>query len=436
MKRMNANVRSSGELIDEQSDGMEQPAAKKLRMLIVASDTYPPFRVDLTVLFGDELARRGYQIDLLLQSEGPCPAAYATEWSGGKVWVGPTDLGASLLNRLRKHLRGIVHDWSLFKHLRSGEYDLIEVKDKFVSGLFAMVAARRARKPFVFWLSYPFPEHYLLHARDGSARYPFLWWIRGHVFRVLLYKMLLRVADHVFVQSEQMKRDIAREGIPLHRMTAVPMGFKPEDFIATDRSSDRVIPADSPSFLYLGTLLKVRRLDFLVRVLAQLRQRITDVKLYVVGSGDDPSDEQLLIDEARRLGVSDALVMVGQLPREQAMRFVRDATVCVSPFYPTPILKSTSPTKLVEYMAMGKAVVANDHPEQQLVIEQSKAGYCVPWDEAAFADALFKLIKDPVTAQSMGERGRRYVLEQRSYQRIANDVESMLLQIAAGGAVK
>ncbi len=42
------------------------------------------------------------------------------------------------------------------------------------------------------------------------------------------------------------------------------------------------------------------------------------------------------------------------------------------------ILRAASPTKLVEYMAMGKAVVANDHPEQKRVIEESGAGYCVP----------------------------------------------------------
>ncbi len=89
------------------------------------------------------------------------------------------------------------------------------------------------------------------------------------------------------------------------------------------------------------------------------------------------------------------MVFVGQLPQAQALRYVREADVCVSPFYPTAILQSTSPTKLVEYMAMGKAVVANDHPEQKRVIEESGAGYCVPYEEQPFADAIVKLLKDP-----------------------------------------
>jgi glycosyltransferase involved in cell wall biosynthesis len=176
---------------------------------------------------------------------------------------------------------------------------------------------------------------------------------------------------------------------------------------------------------------KVRRLEFLVRVLALVRQEHGDAKLYFVGGSDDPHDEADLVAEARRLGVSDAVVMVGQLPQAEALRYVREADICVSPFYPTPVLNSTSPTKLVEYMAMGKAVVATDHPEQRLIIEQSEAGYCVPYEEAAFAAAIVKLLEAPEAAALMGRRGREFVMAQRSYSKIADQVEATFRQIAS-----
>jgi glycosyltransferase involved in cell wall biosynthesis len=156
------------------------------------------------------------------------------------------------------------------------------------------------------------------------------------------------------------------------------------------------------------------------------------VKLYLVGKGESPDDEQFLLSEARRIGVLPAVVFVGQLPQQEALRYVRDADVCVSPFYPTPILNSTSPTKLVEYMSLGKAVVANTHPEQQLLIEESGCGYCVPYDEQAFADGIVKLLNSPQLAHSMGERGKRYVLEHRAYGTIADQVEREMLKIVAG----
>jgi glycosyltransferase involved in cell wall biosynthesis len=338
----------------------------------------------------------------------------------------------SLIARVRKHCLGILHDMRVFGLVRKGDYDIVIVKDKFASGLFSLLAARLARRRFVFWLSYPFPESYLIRASDGTARYPFLYRIRGRFFHLALYRILLPAADHVLVQSEQMRRDVAREGVATDKMTAVPMGIRAESAEQALSSRAReVIPAGERCFLYLGTLARVRRLDFLVRVLAEVRLALPDVKLYFVGAGDDPRDEQLLRDEAARLGLSESVVLVGQLPQPEALRYVREADVCVSPFFPTPILNSTSPTKLVEYMAMGKAVVANDHPEQRLVIEQSGAGYCVPWDEKRFAEAIVKLIADPDGSRAMGERGRLYVLRHRAYGAIADLVERQLVSVAS-----
>ncbi len=402
-------------------------------MLVVSSDTFPPTRVDVVALFGEQLAGRGHVIDWILQSEHSCSSSHAVSWSGGTVWVGATDLGDSLYHRTRKHALGILHDLSLFSRMRTGRYDLIEVKDKFISGIFAVLAARLYGKRFVYWLSYPFPEEYLYRAQDPSERFARLYRIRGLAFKFILYKMLLPRADHIFVQSEQMRRDIAAEGIPIEKMTPVPMGVRLEAIVSAGSAHTRnVIPQNQRCFMYLGTLGRVRRMDFIIRVLAEVHRQAPDVKLYLVGKGNDPGDEKVLLDEAARLGVASSLVMVGQLPQHEALQYVRDADVCVSPFFPTPVLNSTSPTKLVEYMAMGKAVVANDHPEQRLVIEQSGGGYCVPYEEKAFAAAIVRMLNAPDVTRDMGERGRQYVLKHRSYTRIADQVERALLNVASG----
>ena len=416
------------------SDRDSVRARTPTRLLVLSSDTYPPKRVDVCVLFAEQLGGRGHEIDWLLQSEDACSAAFTRRWHNGSAWVGPTDLGDSLLSRIRKHMLGIAHDLRVFGLIRKGDYDVVVVKDKFVSGLVALLAARLRGSRFVFWLSYPFAESYLSRARDGTSRYPFLYRVWGGFFWLALYRVLLPAADHVFVQSEQMRRDVAANGIDPNKMTAVPMGVRAA--MASSPASEQpraLIPADEKCFLYVGTLTRVRRLDFLVRVLAAVRRSIPQAKLYFVGSGDDPRDEQLLREETARLGLDGAVVLVGQKTHEEAMRYVREADVCVSPFFPTPILNSTSPTKLVEYMALGRPVVGNDHPEQSLVIGESGAGYCVPWSEEAFAQAIVRLLEAPEAARSMGERGRQYVLEHRSYEAISTLVEAELLKLARAG---
>jgi len=405
----------------------------RLRLLVVSSDTYPPTRVDVTVLFATELAGRGHHIDWILQSEAACPRAYVTPWGGGEAWVGATDLGNSLFSRVRKHVLGIANDLRIFPRLRTGHYDAIEVKDKFLSGVFALVASRLYRTKFIYWLSYPYPEHYLLSARDGVARYPFLYTLRGLGFKWLLYRCLLPAADHVFVQSEQMRQEVAAHGIPLEKMTPVPMGVSASLCTAADLSKQRtLIPGGVPSLIYLGALNKVRRMDFLIRAFALVTAAIPDARLYIVGRGDHPSDEAILAREVARLHLESSVFFVGQLPQQEALRYAQEADICVSPLYPTPVLRVASPTKLVEYMAMGKAVVANDHPEQKRIIDASGAGYSVAYDERAFADAAIKLLRNPDLARLMGERGRRFVLEHRAYKVIADELEEKLQSMVGG----
>jgi glycosyltransferase involved in cell wall biosynthesis len=406
---------------------------RRLRWLVVTSDTYPPTRVDVAVLFGVELGGRGHRTDLILQSEAACPSSYMTQWAGGSVWVGATDLGGSLLSRIRKHILGLMNDLRMFSRLRTGGYDALEVKDKFLSGVLAWLACRLSGKPFVYWLSYPFPEHYLHRARDGTARYPFLYRVRGRTFEWLLYRWLLPVADHVFVQSEEMRRQIGARGIPLAKMTAVPMGVRADQEAPGEGPVERrVLPKDVPCVLYLGSLGRLRHLDFLVRALVRVKTAVPDARLYFVGQGDHPEDLPFLAGEVDRLGLGSSVVFVGQLPQAQALAYVREADVCVSPIFPAPTFQVASVTKLIEYMVMAKAVVANDHPEQRQVIEESGAGICVPWEEGAFGDAIVRLLEDPEGARRMGERGRRYVIEHRTYGSIADKVERRMLDIVEG----
>jgi len=408
-------------------------SARPFRLLVLSSDTFPPERVDVSVLFGEELSSRGHTIDWILQSGTECSQPYVAEWGSGHVWVARADRGDSLWRRVRKHFASILHDARVFGLLRRGAYDAVEVKDKFVSALFTVLAARLYRKRFIYWLSYPFPEEYLLRARDGTARYPLLYRIRGKFSGLLLYRVLLPAADHVFVQSEQMRRNVASHGIPLEKMTAVPMGFSAPQFQPAGATRS-VIPAGEPCFLYLGSLAKSRRVDFLLRVLSRVRRKKPDVKLYLVGCADDPRDEQELVSEARALGVLDAVVFTGHLPRAEALRYVQDADVCVSPLYPTPVFEAASPTKLIEYMAVGKPVVANTQPEQELLIREGRCGHCVSYDEDAFAEAILNLLQAPELAREMGARGRRYALKHRAYGAIADVVEREMLRVIEQGA--
>lgn len=385
---------------------------------MMTSDRFPPFRPAAKAIFGEEFARRGHVVDWLMQAEAGTGLGGTRPFGNGHAFLAPTRAGETRLQRLMKHLLDFLNDFRVFSLSRRHRYDVIQVKDKYVGALLALVAARLSRTPFCYWLAYPHAEADIYAAQNDMARYPLLYAIRGRLRALVLYKVLLRFADHVFVQSEQMRRDIEPHGITGAKMTPVP-GSLNLDTVGFRGDADPG-PA-GPVVCYVGTLIRERRMDFLIRVHAAVVEAIPDATLLIVGKGENPEDDQLLADEIRRCKLPEtACRFTGALPMDEVWSHIESAAVCASPYYPTFELNSTSPTKLIEYMAMARPVVANEHPEQSLVIAESGAGVCVPWDEAAFARAIIELLQSPQTGAEMGAKGRAWVAEHRTNEIMAD----------------
>ena len=237
------------------------------------------------------------------------------------------------------------------------------------------------------------------------------------------------MSDHVFVQSTQMALNLRRHCHRAPSMTPVLTGFDPADFPAPTAA----LAASSTSHFtvaYLGTLDAERRVDVLVDMLARVRAAGMPLRLLLIGDGDLPADREILEQKAKHLHVDRYMEITGFLPRREALGRLRSADAGISLFFPNSILEVASPTKLVEYMAMGLPVIVNDHPEQRLVVRQSRAGVCTPWGATYFAHAVRWLIaRSAADRRAMGQRGRQWVMENRTYATIAADFESKLTEI-------
>jgi glycosyltransferase involved in cell wall biosynthesis len=387
----------------------------KLDILFVTSDFYPPFRPAAKAVFAEGLAARGHRIDWVMQAAEPDSPSGAQPFKGGTAYVAPTNAGGGRIARALRQLAGIRNDFKVFTLLRRHRYSLVQIKDKYLGALIAIAAAKLYRVPVFYWLAYPHGEASLYAAQNGVARYAWWYRLRGALQRWLLYKVIMPSCSHVFVQSEQMRRDVAEEGIPLAATTAVLSSVNLRELDRLADSAGASTPDAAPTVVYSGTLLRERQLDFIVRAHAAVVAEVPDAQLKFIGSGWMPDDEQLLRAEAQRSGIADRVTITGWLPMPEAWRQTRAATLCVSPYLPVPILRSTSPTKLIEYMALGKPVVANDHPEQAEVLKHSGGGIVCGWNEKEFAAAIVALLKDPERRAAMGTAGRRYVAEHRTH---------------------
>jgi glycosyltransferase involved in cell wall biosynthesis len=92
-------------------------------------------------------------------------------------------------------------------------------------------------------------------------------------------------------------------------------------------------------------------------------------------------------------------------------------------FLPLPNHLDSHPTKMFEYMSSGIPVIASDFPLWRTIVEGNHCGVCVdPLDPGAIAAAIDYLADHPDIARSMGDKGRKAVLEKYNW-----DVESKKL---------
>lgn len=389
-----------------------------MRLLFLTSEQWPTFRVDLTVLFGKYLARQGLFSDLVTEQD-----VYSTEvkpWSGGK-----TILCRVPKYRAAQYILKFLHQCKILLTSDYNDYDAVQVRDMTIIAIVAILICKIRKKPFFYWLSYPQSEGQIQRAKARGIGAGMRYWfplLQGAIGKVLLYQFILPRAKHIFVQSEKMLEMVAKQGVPTNKMTAVPMGVDLEATQMNITPSEDVALRNKRVLVYLGTLDRVRQIEVLFSMLAIVREHIPNVLLVLVGDTEDTQHRTWLKEESKRLNVSEAVLWTSWLPMQEAWRYVVAAEVGLSPIPRGYLLDMGSPTKAVEYMALGLPVVMNDNPDQAQVAKESGAALCVPLTPESFAQATLQLLNNADIREDMRQKGLSYVTQVRGYAQLASNL--------------
>jgi len=387
-----------------------------MRLLFLLRDYLPPFRADVAVLFGRELRQMGVRTDLLGQA-GHSPGK---PWSAGSLWLHGRERPGLLGDLLRP-----LHDCAILWRIRP-DHQVLQVRDKIRTALMVRLVARLARKPWVYWMSFPIAEGHAERARDLSRKGPLGWalQLRSRLAMRLFYHHVAPHAHHIFVQSQAMLEHMAARGIPRARMTAVPMGVDTALLRNVEAIRPRPAAWNGRKVIgYLGTLGRSRDPAFLLRTFALVHAKEPSTLLLLVGDAPSEDERAWLRQQIRASGLREHIHLTGWLPQEDALRHLAAVEVAWSAIPRSPLFDLSSPTKAVEYLALGIPCVGNEIPDQHIVLTQSGGGLSVMMNPELFAEATLTLLaKPPSERRAIGERGRRWVAEHRDYAILATEV--------------
>ena len=263
----------------------------------------------------------------------------------------------------------------------------------------------------------------------------------------MLAQASLVVAVSEVLGDELRARGLPRERIFVHPNCVDPGMFRPDRLApgAVGRRREALgIPADALVACFLGTFGPWHGVLFLAEALKALHARegawIGRHGVHFLLVGDGPQRAEA----ARILHGLPGITFTGLVPQSEAPDYLALSDLFLSPHVHVQedLRFFGSPTKLFEYMAMGRAILASDLEQIGAILapalrpggeEPPGAAACLfrPGDQAEFLQGLRRLVEDPALRARLGSAARARALRDFTWDGYARRLGARLEALAA-----
>jgi glycosyltransferase involved in cell wall biosynthesis len=234
----------------------------------------------------------------------------------------------------------------------------------------------------------------------------------------------LAAATRIFVVSEVDRRSLVQRGIEPERIVVNPNGVDAERFALGGGAEIRTRHGIANDFVigFLGTFGPWHGAPVLARAFVDVADRLPRAHLFLVGDGPEL---ETTLEILRCAGIEARTTVPGQVRPSEVPAYLDACDLLVSPHVPLPdgVEFFGSPTKLFEYMAAGKAIIASRLGQIGDVLAHGKTGWLVrPGDVAGLAEAIVSLAEAPRVREELGAQARRQAVDRHSWKRNARGV--------------
>lgn len=296
--------------------------------------------------------------------------------------------GASLWTYLAEYAAFLVRaGWTAARAHRHERFALAQVASLPDYLVFAVLPLRLVGVPVILDLHEAMPEFF--RSRFPRASNPI-------AHRLLLWQERLSIAfsTATLVVNEAMRDRLVGLGVTADKVSVVINSpslarFDPSRFPRRTFREDGAL-----RLIYTGGLTPTYELDVVIRAVAHIAHERPDldVRLAVYGRGDS---EPALREQAAVAGLDGRITFHGRIPIDDVPAVVAAADIGIAPTRRDPFTDLSLSTKVYEYAAMGKPVVATRLPLVVRTFPDGSVSTYEPDDDRSLADAVIALADDP-----------------------------------------
>ncbi|HEY5282679.1 MAG TPA: glycosyltransferase, partial [Polyangia bacterium] len=252
------------------------------------------------------------------------------------------------------------------------------------------------------------------------------WWGRGGAislrkswigrvafapFETFLEERFRHLADAVTVTSRALEQRALALGVARERLHYIPSGANVRTIPVLDQGTCRTelsLPGNAPIACFVGFVQY--DLALAVRAFAVARRRVPDARLLLVGPRNREAEELI-----EHLGLAGVVHATGTLPFARVPVAMGAADVLLLPYSNTLTNQARGPIKLGDYLAAGRAVLANPVGDLVDVFEADEVGVMAPDDEERYGAALAGLLINREHTAHMGRTARKVAEEKYAW---------------------
>jgi len=290
---------------------------------------------------------------------------------------------------------------------------------------------------------------------NGSESWLAKNWGGGRVLSGFVEKVervCLKHAHLVVTVSDVLKDELIKCGVEPARIVSYPNGVDPEEF-KSERFSDSEIlklrddlgiPKNATLLTFVGTFGHWHGIEFLAEVLVDLAEDSSqwfeqqDIFICFVGDG---VKRHVVEERIKRCSLKHRFKITGMVSQEMTPLYMAASDILMSPHVPNPDGSPFfgSPTKLFEYMASGRAIIASDLFQIGNVLEgalhahQLPASGTQPTDEQCgvlvkpksakdIVLAIKFLVENPQWRRAAGRNARKRAISKYTWKRHSEEI--------------
>lgn len=265
----------------------------------------------------------------------------------------------------------------------------------------ALFFGKLFRLPVIFDMHENYPEALKAFQKKGVLNIL----LKNYKAAKLLEKICIKMSDAIITVVKENSERLIKQGVDGEKIYLVSntvdletFAMEPVDGKIIEKYNDKIV------LVYSGYITPERGLDVVVKGISYLNEKLSNVKLLIIGNGIFVQPLKKLVNE---LSLNDFVDFIDWPGHNKLSSYFKVAKIFISPQPKCEFWDTTIPHKLFEYMSQAKPVLAADSKAIKRVIEETCSGMTYKSDEPG--DFAFKVSEILSSGVPFGENGLRAV---------------------------